>query len=60
MTDLTNRLYYFELTTSPNRIWADLKKIDFQLGAPVMVLHPDNLDLNVDVTKRFKPAPRPF
>ena len=26
VTDLTNKRYFFELTTSPNVIWADLAK----------------------------------
>jgi penicillin V acylase-like amidase (Ntn superfamily) len=37
---LTNGRYYFELTTAPNVIWADLKKLDPNVGAPVMTLHP--------------------
>jgi choloylglycine hydrolase len=44
--DLTNLRYYFELTTSPNVIWADLPKFDLAPGAPVMILNPDNIDLS--------------
>jgi len=52
--DLTNRIYFFELTTSPNLIWADLTKFDLAPGAPVMELDPDNLQLSGDVTAQFK------
>ena len=39
--DLTNKRYFFELTTSPNVIWADLAKFKLAKGAPVRVLNPD-------------------
>ncbi|HXM07047.1 MAG TPA: linear amide C-N hydrolase, partial [Candidatus Acidoferrum sp.] len=29
VSDLTDKSYYFELTTAPNVIWVDLKKLDF-------------------------------
>jgi penicillin V acylase-like amidase (Ntn superfamily) len=48
--------YYFELTTSPNVIWADLGKFDLTPGAPVMVLNPDNIDLSGNVTDKFQKA----
>jgi penicillin V acylase-like amidase (Ntn superfamily) len=52
--DLTNRRYFFELTTSPNLIWADLTKFDLNPGAPVRELDPDNIDLSGDVNAAFK------
>ncbi|MGV3634482.1 MAG: linear amide C-N hydrolase [Pseudorhodoplanes sp.] len=52
--DLTNRRYFFELTTSPNLIWADLMKFDLSAGAPVRQLDPDNIDLSGDVNAAFK------
>ena len=36
--NLISKRYYFELTTSPNVIWADLAKFNLAPGAPVMVL----------------------
>lgn len=33
--DLTNRVYYFESTTSPNIIWVRLDVLDFRSGASV-------------------------
>ena len=47
------RRYYFELTTSPNVIWADLEDFDLSAGAPVMELNPDNIDLSGNVTDKF-------
>jgi penicillin V acylase-like amidase (Ntn superfamily) len=54
--DLTNRLYFFELTTTPNVIWADLSKFDLTPGAPVMVLSPDDINLSGDVSADFTAA----
>jgi penicillin V acylase-like amidase (Ntn superfamily) len=54
--NLTNRRYFFELTTSPNVIWADLTKFDLNAGAPVMVLNPDDIAVSGDVTGKFQKA----
>jgi choloylglycine hydrolase len=54
--DLTNRAYYFELTTTPNVIWTDLSKFDLAPGAPVLLLNPDDINLSGDVSKSFKPG----
>lgn len=59
--DLTNKIYFFELTTTPNVIWADLSKFKLDAGSPVMLLDPDNLALSGDVTAKFsKAAKAPF
>ncbi len=59
--DLTNQRYFFELTTSPNVVWVDLKTFNLNPGAPVMVLDPDNIDLSGNVTAKFQKAARaPF
>jgi penicillin V acylase-like amidase (Ntn superfamily) len=58
--DLTDRRYYFELTTSPNVIWADLTKMDMSAGAPALTLNPDDIALSGDVTGKFKPAKAAF
>lgn len=52
--DLTNKIYFFELSTSPNLIWADLTKFDLAPGAPVMELDPDSLTLSGNVTTQFR------
>jgi penicillin V acylase-like amidase (Ntn superfamily) len=51
--NLTTRRYFFELTTVPNIIWADLSKFDLAPGAPVMVLDPDDINLSGNVTSDF-------
>ncbi len=61
VADLTNKRYFFELTTSPNVIWADLTKFKLAAGAPVMVLNPDNIKLSGEVSGKFRKASRvPF
>ena len=53
--------YFFELTTGPNVLWANLTKFDLKPGASVMTLDPDNMALSGDVTERFQKAERaPF
>jgi choloylglycine hydrolase len=54
--DLTNRLYFFELTTTPNVIWTELDRFDSSPTAPVMVLDPDDITLAGDVSDRYSPA----
>jgi choloylglycine hydrolase len=60
-TNLTDKRYFFELTTSPNVFWASLPKFNLAPGAPVMILDPDNIALSGDVTGKFQKAPQaPF
>ena len=59
--NLSRLRYYFELTISPNVIWADLAKFDLAPGAPVMILNPNNMDLSGNVTGKFQKAEKaPF
>jgi penicillin V acylase-like amidase (Ntn superfamily) len=58
--DLTNKIYFFELTTTPNVIWADLAKFDLRPSSPVKTLHPDDIELSGDVTAEFEPATAMF
>jgi penicillin V acylase-like amidase (Ntn superfamily) len=55
VSDLTNRVYYFESTTSPNIIWVRLDELDFSQGAPVkkidLVNDPDRVG---NVSAEFK------
>jgi choloylglycine hydrolase len=61
VSDLTNRRYYFELTNSPNVIWADLDAFELAPGCPVMALDPDDIDLAGNVSDRFEALPEsPF
>lgn len=54
--DLTNLRYFFELTTSPNVIWVDLKQLNFAPGAPVLELDPyrDPLQLSGNISQKFQ------
>lgn len=59
--NLTDRRYYFELTTSPNVIWVDMSMLSLEAGAPVMLLNPDDIELSGNVTSKFEKAERsPF
>lgn len=59
--NLTDRRYFFELTTSPNVIWADLLEFERSPGSPVMLLNPDDIDLSGNVTGKFRKAEKaPF
>lgn len=59
--NLTDRRYYFELTTSPNVLWVDLARFNLDPGSPVMLLDPDNISLSGDVSNQFtETLDRPF
>jgi penicillin V acylase-like amidase (Ntn superfamily) len=58
--DLTSRRYFFEFTTAPNVIWADLDRLDFEQGAPVMTLDPADVNLAGEVSAAFRPAQLPY
>ena len=58
--DLTQGRYFFELTTSPNVIWASLADFDLAPGAAVMTLDPHDLTLSGDVSARFAAAEAPY
>jgi choloylglycine hydrolase len=61
VTDPTNKLYFFELTNSPNLIWTDLNKLDFSAGAPVKMLDPSaSISLVGDLTGDYRPAAAPY
>jgi len=59
--DLSNKRYFFELTTSPNVVWVELKRFDFSPGAPVMLFDPNAIEFSGDVSRHFTKAARaPF
>jgi penicillin V acylase-like amidase (Ntn superfamily) len=60
VSDLTNGVYYFESTTSPNIIWVHLDEVDFSDGAPVKKIDlVDGTDHVGNVSSEFKKA-EPF
>jgi penicillin V acylase-like amidase (Ntn superfamily) len=61
VSDLTKRRYFFELTTSPNVVWAALEDFDLAPGSPVLALNPDDIELSGDVADSFgELAPAPY
>lgn len=55
VSDVTNRTYFFELTTSPSTIWVRLDALDLTEGAPVRAIDPYDESLAGDVSDRFVP-----
>ncbi len=60
VTDLTNRMYFFELTTSPNVIWVQMDRLNLTEGAPALAVDPYDETLVGDVTDRFAPREMAF
>jgi choloylglycine hydrolase len=60
VSDLTNGVYFYESTTSPNIIWVFLRKLKFEKGSPVkkldLVNEPDRIG---DVSAEFQDS-KPF
>lgn len=60
VSDLTNRIYYFESTTSPTIIWVRLDELDFDNRAPVKKINlVSDTDRVGNVSSQFKSA-EPF
>ena len=60
VTDLTNNMYFFELTTSPNVIWVDMTKLPLKPGSLPLVIDPYDDSLIGDVTDRLAAQQMPF
>lgn len=60
VTDLTDRMYFFELTTSPNVIWIEMDRLDLTAGGPALAVDPYDATLIGDVTERFTARDIPF
>ncbi|MGH9270054.1 MAG: linear amide C-N hydrolase, partial [Ilumatobacteraceae bacterium] len=61
VSDLTDRRYFFELTTSPNVIWVELDMFALEAGSSPTALTPGDISLSGDVSGRFTPlAAAPF
>ena len=54
--DLTHRVYFFELTTSPSTIWVRMDGLDPSDGAKPRTVDPYDTSLTGDVTDRFAPS----
>ncbi len=58
VTDVTNRVYYFNWAMNPNIIWVELDRLDFNKGTPVKWLNPRKQALAGDVSNSFEPVPK--
>lgn len=54
--DLTNRTYFFELTSSPSVLWAQLDGLDISAGVQPHAVNPYDESLAGDVTSKFAPV----
>ncbi|STX55661.1 choloylglycine hydrolase [Legionella beliardensis] len=54
VADMTNKIYYFSPTTTPNIIWLDLNTLDFAEGKPVLSIDPNQDSLVGDIKKRLQ------
>lgn len=53
--DVTNAAYHFQVSTSPNLIWLDLRDLDFSKGADVLYIDPKVEGLIGDVRVQLAP-----
>ena len=61
LSHLSNGVYFWEYTRSPNVLWVHTKNFRFEAGSPVLRLDPTQVALVGDVTARFQPVPKaPF
>ena len=59
-TDVTNRTFYFQPTTSPNLVWLELDDLDLSEGAPTRCVDPHRLELVGDVAGQLAPTDAPY
>jgi len=60
VTDLTGRVYFFELTTSPNVIWVEMDRLNLEEGSPALAIDPYDDSLVGNVTECFRPQEMTF
>lgn len=56
LTDVTNKVWYFDWSQNPNTIWVELKNLNFDEDQPVRVLNPRNPNLAGEVSRAFEPV----
>jgi penicillin V acylase-like amidase (Ntn superfamily) len=56
VADVTNKIYFFNSTTTPNIVWIDLNKINFAVGSDVLSIDPSDIRLEGDITKSLMPS----
>ena len=56
LTDVTNKVYYFDWALTANIVWVDLKNLDFTEGRPVKEINPRQPNLVGEVSASFVPV----
>ncbi len=56
LTDLTNKVFYFDWALTPNIVWVEIKNLDFSEGQPVKELNPRQPNLVGEVSGSFVPV----
>jgi choloylglycine hydrolase len=59
-TDLTNRVFFFQSTRTPNVVWLELDGLELEEGASPRALDPLDVTLVGDVAERMAVAELPF
>lgn len=60
VANLTDRRYFFELSTTPSVVWVELDGLDLAAGASARMLSPDDITLAGDVTGRLAAGAAPY
>lgn len=53
LADLTNRVYYFSASQSPNIFWVDFSKLDLAEGTPTRTIDAYDVTLSGEVSAKF-------
>jgi penicillin V acylase-like amidase (Ntn superfamily) len=56
VTDLTNRVYYFQSTLAPNVVWLELDTLSLQAGEAVRSLDPRDPQLAGAIDRHLVPT----
>lgn len=56
VSDLSNKIYYFNAAKAMHPIWVKLDKLNFSEGAPVLTINPINQTLKGDISAQLKPV----
>ncbi len=57
VADLSNKVYYFNSTTSPNIVWIDFSYLDLKQGARQLTIDPTNLKLVGEISNSMITRP---
>lgn len=52
--DFTNQIYFFEATDSPNIVWLEMKKLNFEEGADIMTVKVKPNNYIGDITNKLE------